>query len=237
MNNPASYQGIPQTSNIAIPPLPDYGHAGADDHQGTSAEVQVGRNIPGYPFTETPLSPEYDQLFVQRLQSSQPDCTNMNVQTSGAPVQSDENWLHLLRHPQHRQHPVQPESNQHYNQRSPSEQQYAPKRGIQSYDFKTRIPEKPDLKKKTDKAGFPSKSRNKYAGTHSSAQSSPKGESSAKPDVVVPQITIPKLNVTLLPHQLVGVQWLLSMEKGMHKGGLLADEVSVDCIICVSALK
>ena len=36
-----------------------------------------------------------------------------------------------------------------------------------------------------------------------------------------------KMNITLLPHQQLGVEWMLSMEKGTNKGGILADDMGL----------
>jgi hypothetical protein len=38
------------------------------------------------------------------------------------------------------------------------------------------------------------------------------------------------LSCKLLPHQVVGVNWMKSREEGIKKGGILADDVSLQCI-------
>lgn len=50
---------------------------------------------------------------------------------------------------------------------------------------------------------------------------------------------IPGMTVTLLPHQAVGVSWMLQQENGPLRGGCLADEmglgkVSISLVTCVS---
>lgn len=40
----------------------------------------------------------------------------------------------------------------------------------------------------------------------------------------------------LLPHQVVGVNWMRSREEGKKKGGILADDVSPECYLTVSYL-
>jgi len=38
---------------------------------------------------------------------------------------------------------------------------------------------------------------------------------------------IPGMTITLLPHQLMGVAWMLQQEKGSLSGGCLADEMGL----------
>jgi SNF2 family DNA or RNA helicase len=35
----------------------------------------------------------------------------------------------------------------------------------------------------------------------------------------------PELTVKLLPHQVQGIQWMMSREEGKKKGGILADDM------------
>ncbi len=36
-----------------------------------------------------------------------------------------------------------------------------------------------------------------------------------------------QMSITLLPHQQLGVEWMLNMEKGTNKGGILADDMGL----------
>ena len=44
---------------------------------------------------------------------------------------------------------------------------------------------------------------------------------------VAEELVVPHLRVTLLPHQKLGVSWMIRMEESKHRGGLLADDVSL----------
>lgn len=57
------------------------------------------------------------------------------------------------------------------------------------------------------------------------------------PDMATP---LPGMQITLMPHQVIGVAWMLEKEKGVNKGGLMCDEMGLgkvrlspifDCIL------
>ena len=38
---------------------------------------------------------------------------------------------------------------------------------------------------------------------------------------------LPHMTITLMPHQIIGVSWMLGKEQGEHHGGILADEMGL----------
>ncbi|HEV7735948.1 MAG TPA: SNF2-related protein [Chlamydiales bacterium] len=38
---------------------------------------------------------------------------------------------------------------------------------------------------------------------------------------------LPDLEVTLMPHQVIGVDWMVKQEKKKNKGGILADDMGL----------
>ena len=46
---------------------------------------------------------------------------------------------------------------------------------------------------------------------------------------------LPGMQVKLMPHQIIGVQWMVQMEKGKHHGGILADSMGLGKTIQATA--
>lgn len=46
---------------------------------------------------------------------------------------------------------------------------------------------------------------------------------------------LPGMSVRLMPHQIIGVQWMVSMERGKHHGGILADSMGLGKTIQATA--
>ncbi len=44
------------------------------------------------------------------------------------------------------------------------------------------------------------------------------------PDLNTP---LPSMQITLMPHQAIGVAWMLEKERGVNKGGCLCDEMGL----------
>lgn len=46
---------------------------------------------------------------------------------------------------------------------------------------------------------------------------------------------LPGMQVKLMPHQIIGVQWMVQMERGKHRGGILADSMGLGKTIQATA--
>lgn len=46
---------------------------------------------------------------------------------------------------------------------------------------------------------------------------------------------LPGMQVKLMPHQIIGVQWMVHMERGKHRGGILADSMGLGKTIQATA--